>query len=164
MGAVRFFSPKKSPASAPSPSLELLDVLGTLRRELEQYRKLGTLRRLTELHALLPKYERLLSRLEEELSAYRQFGSVQALRDRQQQEEERQQAPVPARGDPYTVLGIAPSASQEMIRRAYKQKMLQYHPDRVQHLGPELQAFALQKTFEIQAAVKELGVCDYSAP
>ena len=31
--------------------------------------------------------------------------------------------------DPYKVLGLSPGASQEEIKRAYRQKVKEYHPD-----------------------------------
>jgi len=32
--------------------------------------------------------------------------------------------------DPYSVLGVSPFASDEEVKRAYRQKAKQYHPDR----------------------------------
>lgn len=58
--------------------------------------------------------------------------------------------------DPYTVLGISPSATQEEIRKAYRARMVEYHPDRVNHLGEELREVAHQKTLEIQRAYAQL--------
>ena len=31
--------------------------------------------------------------------------------------------------DPYSVLGITPGANEETIKKAYRQKCKQYHPD-----------------------------------
>lgn len=59
--------------------------------------------------------------------------------------------------DPYQVLGVERGAGQEEIRRCYREKLNQYHPDRVAHLGEELQAVAHEKTIEIQRAWEELG-------
>lgn len=55
-------------------------------------------------------------------------------------------------GDPYRILGVTRSASAEEIARAYRERLKEYHPDRVADLGPELQALAHQKTVEIQRA------------
>ena len=58
--------------------------------------------------------------------------------------------------DPYEVLGIPPSATREAIRVAYKARMTEYHPDKVAHLGEELQALAHRKALEIQKAYQQL--------
>ena len=58
--------------------------------------------------------------------------------------------------DPHTVLGVPRSASQEEIRAAYRARMRDYHPDRVAHLGEELQRLAQRKTLEIQGAYERL--------
>jgi len=58
--------------------------------------------------------------------------------------------------DPYEILGIAPSASREAIQAAYKARMSQYHPDKVAHLGEDLQKLAHRKALEIQQAYQQL--------
>lgn len=58
---------------------------------------------------------------------------------------------------PYEVLGIGPSASQDEIKAAYRKLANQYHPDKVVHLGEELQALADQRFKEIQKAYEQLG-------
>ncbi len=58
--------------------------------------------------------------------------------------------------DPYQVLGIPMSASAETIRSAYKARMNEYHPDKVAHLGEELQQLAHRKALEIQRAYRQL--------
>jgi uncharacterized membrane protein YkvA (DUF1232 family) len=57
---------------------------------------------------------------------------------------------------PYEILGIAPSASGEEIQAAYRARMSEYHPDKVAHLGEELQQLAHRKALEIQRAYREL--------
>ena len=59
--------------------------------------------------------------------------------------------------DPYAVLGLAPSASKEEVRAAYRKRMQEYHPDKVAHLGEALQKVAHEKSQEIQRAYRELG-------
>ena len=44
----------------------------------------------------------------------------------------------------------------EEIRRRYKEKLLQYHPDRVQHLGKEFQEIAERRTKEITEAYQRI--------
>ena len=58
--------------------------------------------------------------------------------------------------DPYEVLGIPASASAEAIQSAYKARMKEYHPDKVAHLGEELQKLAHRKALEIQQAYQQL--------
>jgi DnaJ like chaperone protein len=58
--------------------------------------------------------------------------------------------------DPYEVLGIARSATGEDIQAAYRARMREYHPDKVAHLGEELQKLAHDKAVEIQQAYREL--------
>ena len=57
---------------------------------------------------------------------------------------------------PYRVLGVAPDASQDDIRQAYRRLAAQYHPDKVTHLGAELRDLAEQKFKAIQAAYDTL--------
>lgn len=58
--------------------------------------------------------------------------------------------------DPYKILGIKPGAQPEEIRAAYRRIVQAYHPDKVSHLGPELQELAKQKFIEIQDAYETL--------
>ncbi len=58
---------------------------------------------------------------------------------------------------PYEVLGIARGASSEAIQDAYRKQMQQYHPDKVAHLGEDLQKLATEKSQQIQRAYKQLG-------
>ncbi|MFH0907618.1 MAG: DnaJ domain-containing protein [bacterium] len=58
--------------------------------------------------------------------------------------------------DAYEVLGVSPSASKETIHAAYKARMQEYHPDKVAHLGKELQELAHRKAQDIQRAHEEL--------
>jgi restriction system protein len=59
--------------------------------------------------------------------------------------------------DPYAVLGVSHHASAEEIRAAYHREMVNYHPDKVAHLGKELQELAKTKTQEINRAYQELA-------
>ena len=61
------------------------------------------------------------------------------------------------RRDPYEILGLKPGADQAEIRAAYRRAAQAYHPDKVSHLGPELQALAKKKFLEIQKAYEALS-------
>jgi len=56
------------------------------------------------------------------------------------------------RRSPYAVLEIEPGASQNEIKSAYRRLAAQYHPDKVQHLGKDLQELAETRFKEIQQA------------
>ncbi len=58
--------------------------------------------------------------------------------------------------NPYTILNVNPGADYKQIKEAYRKQMSQYHPDKVSHLGKELQAFAEEKAKSIQRAYSEL--------
>jgi DnaJ domain/Protein of unknown function (DUF1232) len=64
--------------------------------------------------------------------------------------------PTRERQDPYAVLGASRTEDLDEIRRLYKEKLLQYHPDRVEHLGKELQEMAERKTKEITEAYRRI--------
>lgn len=58
--------------------------------------------------------------------------------------------------DPYEILGVPKTASHDDIKRAYRDAVKQYHPDRVQTLGPRLQEVAKKMTVEINRAYEVL--------
>ena len=65
---------------------------------------------------------------------------------------------LPARAksfDPYRVLEVLASATAQAIRTAYRARMNEYHPDKVAHLGQELQDLAHRKSVEIQQAYQQ---------
>ena len=58
---------------------------------------------------------------------------------------------------PYEVLGVEPDASQAEIKRAYQEKIRQYHPDRVANAAVELQELAEKRSKELNGAYAELS-------
>jgi len=59
--------------------------------------------------------------------------------------------------NPYTVLGVSRSASQDDVRRRYRKLCLEYHPDKKRHL-PEKEQKEYEKLFkELQTAYSQIG-------
>lgn len=52
----------------------------------------------------------------------------------------------------YEVLGVAPYASFDEVKRAYRHRISEYHPDKTSGLGKELRVLAEVKTKDINAA------------
>ena len=52
----------------------------------------------------------------------------------------------------YAVLGLEPGADFAAIKKAYRKLSMQYHPDKVSHLGEEFQRVAEEKMKEINQA------------
>ncbi len=55
-------------------------------------------------------------------------------------------------GQHYATLGLKKGASAEEIKKAYRKLSMQYHPDKVGHLGAEFRTIAEDKMKEINAA------------
>lgn len=55
----------------------------------------------------------------------------------------------------FTILGVAPSATVEQVREAYKALIKQTHPDLVQSLSPAIRKFAEAETKRINAAYRQ---------
>lgn len=56
----------------------------------------------------------------------------------------------------YEMLDVAPTASMDEIKRAFRREIAKYHPDKVQHLGKEFQEIAAIKAAELTQAYKAL--------
>jgi DnaJ like chaperone protein len=56
----------------------------------------------------------------------------------------------------YKVLGIESSASDEEVKKAYRQMAIKYHPDKVAQLGEEYQVGAKEKFQKIQEAYENI--------
>ena len=59
--------------------------------------------------------------------------------------------------NPYDVLGVSSNASRDEIHSAYRKLVQQYHPDKVSHMGQEIQDVAAKKFVEIQIAYERLN-------
>lgn len=64
--------------------------------------------------------------------------------------------PPQSKDDALRTLGLARGATADQIRRAYRNLLTQYHPDKVAHLGDELQRLARAKTTVIIQAFQYL--------
>jgi curved DNA-binding protein CbpA len=49
----------------------------------------------------------------------------------------------------YAILGVAPNASDDEIKKVYRALAMRYHPDRNQALGAEARFKAVTKAYEI---------------
>jgi DnaJ like chaperone protein len=56
----------------------------------------------------------------------------------------------------YAILRVSESASWDEIKRAYRKLAIQYHPDKVAHLGEEYQQAAKEKFQAIQSAYERI--------
>lgn len=54
----------------------------------------------------------------------------------------------------YKMLGVSSGASIEDINKAYKEKMIKSHPDKVNHLSEELQEKAKEITLKLNEALE----------
>jgi hypothetical protein len=74
-------------------------------------------------------------------------------RDRKSERAQRGSPSAPPRAagepDPWTVLGVEPTASPPEVARAFRARMAEYHPDKVATLGPEIRALADEKAKRI---------------
>jgi DnaJ-domain-containing protein 1 len=52
----------------------------------------------------------------------------------------------------FAILEIPENTTPEQIKSAYKQIVIQYHPDKVQNLGKDIRLLAEKKTIEINLA------------
>ena len=53
---------------------------------------------------------------------------------------------------PHQILGVGVNASIDEIKKAYRKRMLEYHPDRTAGLGEKLRALAEEEAKKINHA------------
>jgi DnaJ like chaperone protein len=62
----------------------------------------------------------------------------------------------------YSILEVDPKASDDEVKKAYRRMAMKHHPDRVAHLGEEMQKAASEKFKKVQDAwervAKERGI------
>jgi curved DNA-binding protein CbpA len=56
----------------------------------------------------------------------------------------------------YELLSLAPTATAEEIKRAFRNEIARYHPDKVQHLGAEFQQMAATRAAALTEAYRTL--------
>jgi curved DNA-binding protein CbpA len=57
----------------------------------------------------------------------------------------------------YELLGVVAAASTDDVKRAFRQQIARYHPDKVQHLGQEFQDMAADRAADLTEAYRILS-------
>jgi len=58
---------------------------------------------------------------------------------------------------PYEVLGVKKGDTWESIQDAYKRKIGEYHPDKAEHLAPEVKQLMAERTKQLNKAFEALS-------
>jgi len=56
----------------------------------------------------------------------------------------------------YKVLGVSPQASDDEVKKAYRKKAVEYHPDKVSHLSEEARNAAKEKFQQLNNAYEKI--------
>jgi DnaJ like chaperone protein len=56
----------------------------------------------------------------------------------------------------YDILEITPDATNEEVKKAYRRLAVEYHPDKVSHLGEDIRKAATEKIQKLNAAYEEI--------
>lgn len=64
--------------------------------------------------------------------------------------------PEPPPMDPYAVLGVSPGVTFDEVKKTYRSLIIQYHPDKVAHLGAEFRSLAEKRTLDLNQAFQML--------
>jgi len=59
-------------------------------------------------------------------------------------------------GSAYKILEITPQATDDDVKKAYKKMAVKYHPDKVSHLGEDVQKAANEKFKEVNVAYEQI--------
>lgn len=59
-------------------------------------------------------------------------------------------------GNAYTILGITPNATDEEVKKAYREMAKRHHPDKVAYLGEDIKRAAEEKFKEINEAYEQI--------
>src|SRR5215204_1017700 len=92
------------------------------------------------------------------IARFRQWSHEKAQQNGNQERGDANEPPTPKPSAPRRwneVLQVNATAHSDEIKRAYRSLIIQYHPDRVAGLGPELRDVAEAKAKEINAAYVE---------
>jgi len=80
-----------------------------------------------------------------------------ALPEQEPDSEQRGEDPDPVQQESeYSLLGVSDAASIEDVKKAYYQKMKEYHPDKTSGLGEKLKNLALEESKKINGAYEAI--------
>jgi uncharacterized membrane protein YkvA (DUF1232 family) len=77
-------------------------------------------------------------------------GKTNSNAEKEKPSDEKKPAP------PWQILGVSKNAGTEEIKKAYHDKIRQYHPDLVNKMGPEIQKVAANESRKINQAFAQL--------
>jgi len=64
--------------------------------------------------------------------------------------------------NPYNILGVAPTATTEEIRKAYRSLAMRHHPDRTAHPGAGIRFNAIKTAYELLSDPKKRAAYNQS--